>query len=105
MKNSVELYKQTGAAADHAVASALRKEKDMFFNVCHKELEYMRERIRKEYPAGCRVRLVQMSDPQAPPPGTEGTVRTVDDTGTIHVHWDNGSSLGVIYGEDACQRV
>ena len=33
------------------------------------------ERIRKEYPVGTRVELVQMDDPQAPPVGTKGTVR------------------------------
>ena len=32
------------------------------------------ERIRKEYPVGTRVELVQMDDPQAPPVGTKGTV-------------------------------
>ena len=30
------------------------------------------EAIRKEYPAGTRVRLVKMNDIQAPPLGTEG---------------------------------
>lgn len=32
------------------------------------------EAIRKEYPAGTRVRLVKMDDIQAPPLGTEGTI-------------------------------
>ena len=27
------------------------------------------------------------------PPGTEGTVRHVDDFGGVHVDWDNGSSI------------
>ena len=31
-----------------------------------------------------------------------GTVIAVDDVGTIHVAWDCGSSLGVVYGEDFC---
>ena len=43
------------------------------------------ERIRKEYPVGTRVELVQMDDPQAPPVGTKGTVRGVDDIGSIMV--------------------
>lgn len=63
------------------------------------------ERVRLGYPAGCRVELVQMDDPQAPSAGTCGTVLGVDDTGTIMVRWDNGSSLNVIYGEDICQRI
>ncbi len=62
------------------------------------------ERLREEYPAGCRVRLIKMDDPQAPPPGTEGTVRGVDDIGSIMVAWDNGSGLHVAYGEDECIR-
>ena len=60
------------------------------------------ERIRKEYPVGARVELVQMNDPQAPPVGTKGTVYGVDDIGNIMV--DNGSGLSVAYGEDICRR-
>ena len=62
------------------------------------------ERIRKEYPVGSRVELVRMDDPQAPPVGTKGTVRGVDDIGSIMVAWDNGSGLSVAYGEDICRR-
>ena len=58
------------------------------------------ERIKTRYPVGTRVKLVQMDDPQAPPIGTLGTVKGVDDTGSIMVNWDNGSSLNVVYGED-----
>ncbi len=63
------------------------------------------EQVRQGYPAGCRVELVQMNDPQAPPVGTCGTVLGVDDTGSIMVRWDNGSGLNVIYGEDICRRI
>jgi len=63
------------------------------------------ERIRQEYPAGCRVELVRMDDPQAPPIGTQGTVLGVDDIGTIMVRWDNGSGLYVAFGEDVCRKV
>lgn len=58
------------------------------------------ERIRREYPAGTRVELVQMDDAQAPPMGTRGTVTGVDDTASVMVDWDNGSHLHVILGED-----
>ena len=61
------------------------------------------ERIRKEYPVGSRVELVRMDDPQAPPIGTKGTVRGVDDIGSIMVAWDNGSGLSVAWGEDECR--
>ena len=63
------------------------------------------EQLRKRYPAGTKVRLVSMDDIQAPPVGTLGTVRGVDDAGDILVRWDNGSSLNVIYGEDVVSRV
>ena len=63
------------------------------------------EQIRMEYPTGCRVELVRMDDPQAPPTGTLGTVLGVDDTGSIMVRWDNGSSLNVVYGEDVCRKI
>jgi len=39
------------------------------------------EMVRKQYPAGTRVELVQMDDAQAPQVGTAGTVTGVDDTG------------------------
>lgn len=63
------------------------------------------ESIRRQYPAGSRVELVQMDDAQAPPIGTKGTVIGVDDTGSIMVSWDNGSGLNVIYGEDVVRKV
>lgn len=63
------------------------------------------ERIRREYPIGTRVELVRMDDAQAPPVGTKGTVKGVDDTGSLLVRWDNGSGLNVVYGVDLCQKV
>lgn len=63
------------------------------------------ERLRERYPTGTRVKLLQMDDVQAPPVGTEGTVMGVDDTGSLLVKWDNGSSLNVIYGVDRCQKI
>ena len=59
------------------------------------------ERLRKEYPEGCRVELTKMNDPYRTDlvPGCRGTVKFVDDTGSIHVSWDIGSSLAVVYGE------
>lgn len=63
------------------------------------------ERICRESPAGCRVELLRMDDPQAPPAGTMGTVIWVDDSGSIMVAWDGGGSLNVLYGVDECRRV
>lgn len=63
------------------------------------------ERIRRQYPVGSRVELVKMDDLQAPPVGTKGTVRGVDDIGSVMVAWDNGSGLSVAYGVDVCRVV
>jgi hypothetical protein len=64
------------------------------------------DKIKEQYPSGTRVRLVRMEDPfRHIPEGTEGTVDCVDDTGTIHVAWDTGNHLGIVYGEDACEKV
>ena len=61
--------------------------------------------LRCQYPIGTRVELVRMDDPQAPPIGTKGTVKGVDDIGSIMVAWDNGCGLSVAYGADICRKV
>jgi hypothetical protein len=63
------------------------------------------ENLKQTYKRGTRVKLNRMDDVQAPPVGTLGTVYGVDDIGSILVHWDNGSSLNVVYGEDSCSIV
>lgn len=63
------------------------------------------ESLRKQYPIGARVELIQMNDVQAPPIGTKGTVKGVDDIGSVMVKWDNGCGLHVVYGEDICRRI
>ena len=63
------------------------------------------KRVRERFPKGTRVRLNCMDDISAPAPGTEGTVQLVDDIGTIHVKWDNGSCLGVALGVDSCTKI
>jgi hypothetical protein len=50
---------------------------------------------------GARVELLYCSDPYTRlRPGDRGTVMYVDSLGTVHVSWDNGSSLGLVPGED-----
>ena len=63
------------------------------------------EKLRIQFKKGTRVRLVKMDDSQAPAIGTLGTVLGVDDTGSIMVSWDNGSSLNVIYNVDKCVKI
>jgi len=62
------------------------------------------EQLKKQYPVGCRVELLKMDDLQAPPIGTKGTVRFVDDIGSIGIAWDNGCGLSAAYGEDIVRR-
>ena len=43
-------------------------------------------RVRRMYPVGCRVELMYMDDPYSRlTPGERGTVRAIDDTGTVFV--------------------
>lgn len=57
------------------------------------------------YPAGTRIKLLRMDDIQAPPAGTLGTVRMVDDAGSIHVTWDSGGTLALIPDVDIFEVV
>ena len=66
----------------------------------------MLKQLKEYYTAGTRVMLIRMSDPFTNlRPGDRGTVTVVDDIGTIHVNWDRGSTLGVVFGEDECKRI
>lgn len=69
--------------------------------------EWQLKQLREQYPAGTRVELLYMSDPFMGKlyPGCKGTVKHVDDMGTIHVSWDCGSGLGLVYGEDEYRKV
>jgi hypothetical protein len=63
--------------------------------------------LREQYSPGTRVELIHMDDPYNKKlvPGSKGTIRCVDNMGTIHVSWDCGSSLGIVYGEDLCRKI
>lgn len=60
------------------------------------------QRMKDTYPVGTRIVVDFMGDDPRPiPPGTKGTVRIVDDIGTVHCDFDNGRRLGLIPGEDS----
>lgn len=67
--------------------------------------EYV-DSVKEKYPAGTRICLDRMGDDPRPiPPGTAGTVDSVDDIGTVHCTFDNGRSLGLIPGEDSFHKI
>lgn len=64
------------------------------------------EILKKKYPAGTRIVLDYMGDDPRPiAPGAKGTVRVVDDMGTVHCDFDNGRRLGLIPGEDSFHTI
>ena len=63
------------------------------------------ERIRRDYPVGTIIELIEMSDKFAPPAGTLGEIEGVDDLGDILVRWQSGSNLKVILSEDRIRKV
>ena len=63
------------------------------------------EALRKEYPEGALVELIEMRDVQAPPQGTIGRVTGIDAVGTVHVAWRTGSSLGIVPGVDRARKM
>lgn len=59
------------------------------------------KKLKEKYPKGTRIKCEMMKDNFNPiPSGTLGRVRNVDDAGTIHMLWDNGSTLGLVADED-----
>ena len=55
------------------------------------------EQLRKQYPIGTKIQLISMRDEKYPIlPGTIGVVTHIDDMGSIHMKWQNGSSLAII---------
>ena len=62
--------------------------------------------IKAKYPVGTRIKIIFSDDPFHPiPEGMLGTVTGVDDIGTVHMKWDNGSTLGLIVGDDIFEIV
>ena len=64
------------------------------------------QRMKDTYLPGTRIELVFMGDDPRPiAQGTRGTVRVVDDMGTVHCNFDNGRSLGLVPGEDVFRAI
>ena len=64
------------------------------------------QHMKNNYPPGTRIMLLQMGDDPRPiEPNTRGTVKAVDDIGTLHCNFDNGRSLGIVPGEDSFRKL
>ena len=64
------------------------------------------EQLRKQYPIGTKIQLISMRDEKYPIlPGTIGVVTHIDDMGSIHLKWQNGSSLAIISEVDSFRVV
>ena len=64
------------------------------------------EQLRKQYPKGTKLQLISMRNETYPVlPGTVGEVTHIDDAGSIHMRWENGSFLALIPEIDSFQTV
>lgn len=64
------------------------------------------EQLRKQYPKGTKLQLISMRNEKYPIlPGTVGEVTHIDDAGSIHMRWENGSSLALIPEVDSFKAV
>lgn len=55
------------------------------------------EELKEKYPIGTKIKLLQdMDDIQPIKAGEIGIVEYIDDEGSLHMSWDNGSSLAII---------
>lgn len=59
------------------------------------------ESMREKYPPGTRIEVISLcNEEEHLKPGMKGTVVGVDDQPALLVHWDNGSSLSLLIGQD-----
>ena len=62
--------------------------------------------LRKQYPVGTKIQLISMRDEKYHIlPGPIGEVTHIDDMGSIHMKWQNGSSLALIPEVDSFKVV
>lgn len=69
-------------------------------------MSIMVEGYKKQYPVGTRVLLLHMGDDPRPiEDNTRGTVKVVDDMGTLHCDFDNGRQLGIVPSKDSFRKL
>lgn len=55
------------------------------------------EELKKKYPIGSKIKLLEkMEDIQGIKAGQLGILEYIDDEGSLHMRWDNGSGLAII---------
>ena len=54
---------------------------------------YNKEKSLEKYPIGSKVKLIKMDDPYAPPIGSIGVIKGVDDLGSLIVQWEKHGRL------------
>jgi len=58
--------------------------------------------IKRKYPPGTIIKVIRMDDPTPVPPGTIGTIDSVDDIGQLHC---NEFSLAIVPWKDEFEVV
>lgn len=80
---------------------SIRKDNPSFLFYLSNQERKIQMNLKEKYPKGTKIKCISMDDPYHPvPAGTIGIVDHIDDAGTIHMKWENGSSLGLIEGQD-----
>lgn len=113
-ENATEAYKKVNAMyRDEDIVLDSEDFIDFDIDVVAEEKDLTIIRLNKEdilflkdkFPTGTKVKVTMMKDRVSPvPPGTIGEVIVVDDIGTIHVAWENGQELGLVYGVDRFEK-
>lgn len=55
-----------------------------------------KKELLSKYTVGTKVKLVFMDDPYAPPVGSIGVIKGIDDLGSILVQWENHGRLSIL---------
>lgn len=71
----------------------------------YRSTEEEKREMEANYPKGAAVKLVKMDNEPGMKIGLKGKVLYIDDALSIHVRWENGSSLAILHDEDKCELI
>lgn len=72
------------------------------FNIDEAEIK----KLKQKYKPGDKVKCLNMNDDShLVPLNMEGKVICVDDTGSVHVKWNNGQQLAALMNIDAIEKI